>query len=678
MNNTNNTSGTHQSQRAELQDWLRFVRAEAHVLGERPELLFQQAANQSDSTAAARSARERSPLESRPWLKRINKPTKDGRCLLTVIGSDRRLDAAAFSHDGRRIVAGGGDDFVKVWDADSGVQLTQMQTQPDKVFLGSLAFSPDDSFVLWCGGRSVTIWDSITGAEVQAWTGPASPSFFSPDGRHIVGRTCDDDIGVWDALSGVQLEKFPGYLRTDRFSRDSSLSPDGARFVIAWEDEEGRTRMHLIDVASGGKLLSFPVADGVSDCCFSPDGRRIASVHFNDVKIWDALDATEVATLPYLFSGARGGQSPVALSPNGERVAFAFSDGVVEIWDIENRQRMLVLAAHSDSGVSDLAFSPNGRTLLTSSFDRTVKLWDVDDLEGDQSEVHVGAVKACSFSPAGDRFATVHARGEIVVIDASDGSELECIRKDNVGYVAFAPDWSQILSVQGVSSCELRSWRGPGWREDVSGTGPVSFPFSVEFSPDGKFVAWGGMGGALAITDAELRPVGDRLQGGMESGIVVRCCVFSAGGELLAAGEHETVKLWDFSIPRLLASLKAPDRIFTCAFSPDGKRLVAGCADGSVRLWNLSNPGEFEDLGGHRDFVMDCAFSPDGARLVTVSSDRRLQVWGLSSGAVVAEYWSAGEFRVVSWHPTGLQLAAGDETGVVYLLELQNLLVGPA
>lgn len=71
----NDTSTTNRGRRDELQNWLRFIRAESHILRKHPQLRFQQAANQADDShiAARAKARWDSGMEARPWLQWLNK-----------------------------------------------------------------------------------------------------------------------------------------------------------------------------------------------------------------------------------------------------------------------------------------------------------------------------------------------------------------------------------------------------------------------------------------------------------------------------------------------------------------------------------------------------------------------------------------------------------------------------
>ena len=114
---------------------------------------------------------------------------------------------------------------------------------------------------------------------------------------------------------------------------------------------------------------------------------------------------------------------------------------------------------------------------------------------------------------------------------------------------------------------------------------------------------------------------------------------------------------------------KAPDTSFyALVFSPNGKILASGCSDGSVRLWNAD--AQQEGLGGkigqylptlklngHKERVNQLAFSPDGKTLLTGSWDGTLRAWDTTSGRML--YTCPG-------HLEGLRhLAATEQTNIL-------------
>jgi WD40 repeat protein len=67
------------------------------------------------------------------------------------------------------------------------------------------------------------------------------------------------------------------------------------------------------------------------------------------------------------------------------------------------------------------------------------------------------------------------------------------------------------------------------------------------------------------------------------------------------------------------------------AFSPDGKRIVSGSADKTLRLWDAETGKAIsKPLKGHTGEVISVAFSPDGKRIVSGSTDRTLRIWHIS------------------------------------------------
>lgn len=74
--------------------------------------------------------------------------------------------------------------------------------------------------------------------------------------------------------------------------------------------------------------------------------------------------------------------------------------------------------------------------------------------------------------------------------------------------------------------------------------------------------------------------------------------------------------------------------VLSVAFSSDGRHIVSGSVDNSVRVWD-SLTGEVQNvLEGHTNSIWSVAFSPDGKYILSGSADNSVRVWDLSMGEV--------------------------------------------
>ena len=550
------------------------------------------------------------------------------------------------SSDCALIATGGRDGHVRLWDAANGVELASSRNAGSGILC--IAFSPvSRKLAFGANDGTVWTWDVTSAAGAAAITkhdASVAAVCFSPDGALVAsgGWFGDETVKVSDAVSGAEKAILKGHAGA---VVKLAFSPSGDSLVSLAEDCTARVWDWV--------TLTVKKIIGSREACVrslvvSDDGREfVTGIIGQQARLWSTESGEDLESLPREENG------PIGFAENGRSIVSGDRDGRVSVWAPRDHRARGEFHIH-DSSVTALRWLAGARTLAVGCSDGSVRILYKQDDPLDLPTTNSGWVTSMCFSPDGRQLATGRYDGAVHITDIDAGVDVRVLEahRGRVGHVSWSPDGRLVASCG--AGGEVKVWFISRDGESVFMHGHGGFVRAMAFSPDSARLASWGCDATVRTWDAT---TGNQLA-------LLDQCVQMPGTICFSPGEGQVV-LCGYGLGTCVwhppSGRTACARSVACA--PDGTRIAAGNADGTVRVWDSRSFATTAEIIGHEGQVDSVGFSPDGERLVTAGRDGAVRMWDTETGRPVCELPPRGtRYLSVAFTPDGARVAGRSST----------------
>jgi len=159
----------------------------------------------------------------------------------------------------------------------------------------------------------------------------------------------------------------------------------------------------------------------------------------------------------------------------------------------------------------------------------------------------------------------------------------------------------------------------------------------------------------------------------------VNSVAISLDGKMIVSGSADnTLRLWDICGNPIGHPMRGHEgSVNSVAISPDGKMIVSGSADNTQRLWDICGNPIGLLLLGHEDSVNSVAISPDGKMIVSGSADKTLRLWDINGNSIgLPLLGHEDSVNSVAISPDGKMIVSGSADKTLRLWDINGSSIG--
>ncbi|KAF2468207.1 WD40 repeat-like protein [Lindgomyces ingoldianus] len=598
---------------------------------------------------------------------------------------------------GRAYVAA--NEEVLCWDIKKGELLSRWRDSSctDEVTAICRSDVDPDVFAIGYSDGSIRIWDAQTGTVIISFNGHKSAVTilcFDSSGVRLASGARDTDIVIWDLVSEVGLFKLRGHkgqitglhfihpvTATNTETNDTvpELDTDQAFLLSTSKDALIKiwdvNTQHCIEThiaQSNGECWAMGVSLDGSGC--------ITAGNDGELKVWsidlpglsnassslgEATDQRYLRERGTLYRQGKDRTLEISFNRRSNYIAIHGSEKAVEIWRIRTEGEVQKSLARKRKRRREKA-----KNELSKDAEEEA---DAGEEKANIADAEIGEVIVpfVTVRTAGKvrSISWMQSRGtkklQLLVGTSNNLLDIYEVSQKGKAKSEESPEYTRTMSVElaghrndiralalssddrmlaSASSGGLKIWNVR--TQNCLRTLECGYALCCAFLPGDKIVLVGTKDGEIELFDIAASSLLDKIDA--HEGAIWTLQVHPDGKSVVTGSADKSVKFWDFEIvqeeipgtkrttPRLQLVqsriLKVSDDVLSVHFSPDSRLLAVSTLDNTVKVFFVDSLKLFLNLYGHKLPVLNMSISSDSKLIATCSADKNVRIWGLDFG----------------------------------------------